>query len=80
MCCARCRPRATILGLRELLEARLEDALDDGWSGCRRGLRDVGTQRDALWRLRESIPEAQRREGASIKHDVAVPVAAYLRS
>lgn len=28
----------------------------------------------ALWRLRESIPEAQTREGASIKHDVSVPV------
>jgi FAD/FMN-containing dehydrogenase len=34
------------------------------------------TQRAALWRLRESVPEAQRHEGASIKHDVAVPVAA----
>ena len=33
-------------------------------------------QREALWRLRESVPEAQRHEGASIKHDVAVPVAA----
>jgi FAD/FMN-containing dehydrogenase len=32
-------------------------------------------QRDALWRVRESVPEAQRREGASIKHDVSVPVA-----
>ncbi len=33
-------------------------------------------QRDSLWRLRESVPEAQRHEGASIKHDVSVPVAA----
>jgi FAD/FMN-containing dehydrogenase len=33
-------------------------------------------QRDSMWRLRESVPEAQRHEGASIKHDVAVPVAA----
>jgi FAD/FMN-containing dehydrogenase len=32
-------------------------------------------QRDALWFLREHIPEAQTREGASIKHDVALPVA-----
>ena len=29
----------------------------------------------ALWQLRESISEAQKREGASIKHDIAVPVA-----
>ncbi len=27
-----------------------------------------------LWRLRESLPEAQKREGASLKHDVSVPV------
>jgi FAD/FMN-containing dehydrogenase len=33
-------------------------------------------QRNALWRLRESVPEAQRAEGASIKHDVSVPIAA----
>jgi FAD/FMN-containing dehydrogenase len=33
------------------------------------------TQATALWRLRESISEAQKREGASIKHDIAVPVA-----
>ncbi len=29
---------------------------------------------EALWRLREEIPEAQRREGVSIKHDISVPV------
>jgi FAD/FMN-containing dehydrogenase len=32
-------------------------------------------QARALWKLRESISEAQKREGASIKHDIAVPVA-----
>ncbi|MBF0130167.1 MAG: FAD-binding oxidoreductase [Alphaproteobacteria bacterium] len=31
-------------------------------------------QANALWRLREGIPEAQKREGGSIKHDVSVPV------
>jgi FAD/FMN-containing dehydrogenase len=34
------------------------------------------TQAAALWKLRETISEAQKREGASIKHDIAVPVAA----
>jgi FAD/FMN-containing dehydrogenase len=29
----------------------------------------------AMWKLRESIPEAQRHHGASLKHDIAVPVA-----
>lgn len=31
-------------------------------------------QRDALWRLRHSISEAEKHGGAGIKHDVAVPV------
>ncbi len=31
-------------------------------------------QRDAFWRLRENIPEAQTREGDSLKHDVSVAV------
>ena len=34
-----------------------------------------GAERDALWHLREHIPEAQARAGASIKHDVSLPVA-----
>ena len=33
-------------------------------------------QRTALWALRENMSEAQKREGASIKHDVSVPVSA----
>jgi D-lactate dehydrogenase (cytochrome) len=32
-------------------------------------------ERTALWKLRETIPEAQSRDGASIKHDIAVPIA-----
>ncbi|MGH8207293.1 MAG: FAD-binding oxidoreductase [Steroidobacteraceae bacterium] len=31
--------------------------------------------RAAFWRLRETVPEAQRRDGVSVKHDVSVPVA-----
>ncbi len=31
-------------------------------------------QREALWRLRESLSESQKYEGGSIKHDVSVPV------
>jgi FAD/FMN-containing dehydrogenase len=33
-------------------------------------------QAQSMWKLRESVPEAQRRHGASIKHDVSVPVSA----
>ncbi len=31
-------------------------------------------ERLALWQLRESIPEAQRRNGPSLKHDISVPL------
>jgi D-lactate dehydrogenase (cytochrome) len=31
-------------------------------------------QANRLWRLRETIPEAQKRAGGSIKHDVSIPV------
>ena len=33
-------------------------------------------ERAALWKLRESIPEAQRHEGASLKHDISLPISA----
>lgn len=33
-------------------------------------------ERAALWRLRESIPEAQRIDGASLKHDISVAITA----
>ena len=43
-------------------------AIDDGM------LAQNVAQRDALWRLRHSISEAEKHGGAGIKHDVAVPV------
>ena len=33
----------------------------------------------AMWKLRESVPEAQRHHGASLKHDVSVPVSSIPR-
>jgi FAD/FMN-containing dehydrogenase len=62
-------------GLRTALEACLAGALEDG-TALDAVIAESLTQRAALWRLRESIPEAQRAEGASIKHDIAVPVTA----
>jgi FAD/FMN-containing dehydrogenase len=61
--------------LRGVLETELARALADGLA-LDAALAESLQQRDALWRLRESVPEAQRAEGASIKHDVSVPVAA----
>jgi FAD/FMN-containing dehydrogenase len=61
--------------LRTLLETELGAAIERG-EVLDAVLAESLAQREALWRLRESIPEAQRREGASLKHDVSVPVAA----
>ena len=33
-----------------------------------------GDQAALLWRIREGIPEGQKREGYSFKHDIAVPI------
>ena len=59
--------------LRQTLESLLEKSFEDGtvMDGV---LAESGAQADDLWRIRESIPEAQFPEGASIKNDVSVPV------
>jgi len=64
--------------LRGLLEDALEDAMTDGLV-LDAVLAESLAQRAALWKLRESVPEAQRAEGASIKHDVSVPITALPR-
>jgi D-lactate dehydrogenase (cytochrome) len=61
--------------LNATLEAALAGAIDAGLA-LDAAIASSLAQRDALWRIRESIPEAQTHEGASIKHDVCVPVAA----
>jgi FAD/FMN-containing dehydrogenase len=64
--------------LRGLLELTLAAALEEGIA-LDAVVAESIAQREALWRLRESVPEAQKIEGASIKHDVSVPVAALAR-
>jgi FAD/FMN-containing dehydrogenase len=61
--------------LTSLLTATLEEAATAG------AIKDAMlasslAQAQAMWKLRESVPEAQRRHGASLKHDVSVPVSA----
>src|SRR5579859_4541989 len=60
----------TALLTRELEEAAAAGAVQDAM------LASSLAQAQAMWKLRESVPEAQRRHGASIKHDVSVPVSA----
>jgi FAD/FMN-containing dehydrogenase len=64
------RPEA---GLRALLEAVLEQAMEAG-EVLDAALAESGAQRAAIWKLREEHPEGQKRAGASVKNDVSVPV------
>jgi FAD/FMN-containing dehydrogenase len=59
--------------LAELLGAELSQAAERGIVKDAM-LAASMAQAQAMWKLRESIPEAQRRHGASLKHDVSVPV------
>jgi FAD/FMN-containing dehydrogenase len=60
--------------LADLLEQSLAGALEEKLvlnAAIARNERD----RAAFWKLRETIPEAQRLDGASLKHDICIPVA-----
>src|SRR5690606_34334590 len=60
--------------LRETLERILSSAFDAG-EIVDGAIAESGPQRDALWLLRERVPEAERAEGGSVKHDVSVRIA-----
>ncbi|MGA9012832.1 MAG: FAD-binding oxidoreductase [Acetobacteraceae bacterium] len=60
-------------GLRAAFETVLEAALGDGLVSDA-AIAESEAQRAAIWRLREEHSEAQKREGASVKNDVSVPV------
>ena len=64
------RPNA---GLRDALETVLEGALEDGVV-IDAAIAESAAQRAAIWKLREEHSESQKREGASVKNDVSVPV------
>lgn len=60
-------------GLRQRFENVLNDAVEQDL--IRDAVISHSTQQSrALWRLRESLSEAQKCEGASIKHDISVPI------
>ncbi len=61
--------------LGEIVEAAIAAAIDAG-DATDAAIAESEAQRSAFWSIRENISEAQKREGASIKHDVSVPVAA----
>lgn len=57
------------------LMGMLEDVMDAGLV-TNGAVAESLAQREAMWTARETMSEIQSREGASIKNDVAVPVAA----
>jgi D-lactate dehydrogenase (cytochrome) len=59
--------------LRGLVELVLEEGFEAG-EVIDAALAASEAQAADFWRIRESIPEAQKRTGAGIRHDVAVPV------
>ncbi len=59
--------------LRGVFESALADAAGAGLV-LDAVMADSEARRQALWALRENMSEAQKLEGASIKHDVSVPV------
>jgi D-lactate dehydrogenase (cytochrome) len=80
------RPLATVSPWYLLMEFAGGDAkLRDSVEGFLTAAFEAGRIADAtiaeseaqarqLWRIRETLPEAQTREGGSIKHDVSVPI------
>jgi FAD/FMN-containing dehydrogenase len=64
---------AAVEPLAELLEQTLADAAERSLL-LDAALATSERVRAAFWRLRESIPEAQRHAGLSLKHDISVPV------
>ena len=60
-------------GLRDSLEAILTDAMERG-EVLDAVIAESRGQSADFWKLRETLPEAQAIEAASIKHDISVPV------
>jgi FAD/FMN-containing dehydrogenase len=64
--------------LSELLQQTLGDAAERSLL-LDAALASSERSRAAFWRLRETVPEAQRHAGSSLKHDISVPVASLPR-
>ncbi len=60
---------------KSLIETILSDGLEAGLAGDA-AISTSLAQGNAFWKLRENISDAQKPEGASIKHDISVPIAA----
>jgi FAD/FMN-containing dehydrogenase len=64
--------------LQESLAAILEQAVERGFVSDA-AIAASAAQANDFWRIRESLSEVQGREGASLKHDVSVPLSSVPR-
>jgi FAD/FMN-containing dehydrogenase len=61
------------IGIKDAIERAVSEAIESG-DATDAAIASGETQRAAFWKLRESMSEAQKFEGGSIKHDVSVAV------
>jgi FAD/FMN-containing dehydrogenase len=66
------------LDLDGLMEAVLSEAVESEWVEDAY-VAQSGNQRAAMWELRETIPEGEKRWGGSVKHDISVPLSSLDR-
>jgi FAD/FMN-containing dehydrogenase len=66
---------STRLPLDDLLTGTLETMVDAGWITDAL-IAQNDRQRAAMWTLRESIPEGEKKAGGSVKHDISLPLGA----
>ena len=66
------------LDLDELMQAVLAEAIEAGWIEDA-FLAQSGSQRTAMWQVREAIPEGEKRRNGSVKHDISVPLSSIRR-
>jgi D-lactate dehydrogenase (cytochrome) len=65
---------SSALDATEATESFLNDSIERGFAGDAIFAKSL-REREILWRLREAIPEAQRKQGPSISNDISVPLA-----
>lgn len=69
---------STAFDLRAVMEVELSKCIEDGLV-VDVALADSLAHTEEFWALRENISEAQRAEGAVVKHDISAPVSAVPR-
>lgn len=62
-------------GANETMEAALAEAFEQGVIADAALAANVA-QADAFWKLRETLPEAEKAHGLALKHDISAPVSA----